>query len=734
MLQRWLFILLFLGLWLRTDATEEKRPRVALVLGGGAAKGFAHIGVLKVLEEENIPIDIVVGTSIGSIVGSLVALGYSADDIKQLAVEQDWERLFSDKAYRHHVDMLEREDRERYILDFSKSDKSDGLGIPEGFVRGQNVLNLFSKIYANYPDSIDFSNLEIPFACVATNLETGAEEQFFGGHLKEAVFASMCIPGVFKPCEYQGKLLVDGGVLNNFPTDVARSMGADIIIGVDLRKDYRKKEELTSFSSIIFQLFDIVEEKKNIRSKALCDVLISPNLDGYSSRDFSQSALDTLFYRGKEAAREQLDSLRSILKRVGVKRQDIIKDDALDRLWKIRSVCVPQAFSRQETFILNHLDIELNESYTHDELGECIDRLFGYSDFEKVDYVLEPEDDSCSSYQLKLNIEDASHAKYYAGFSLNTVDAATVYLGYGYKNIEDVFSVFRADAKVSVNPELRLMLESHNMRGFPVLGLMVKGGYSYWSALREGRRIGRVELYSTEGQLYMYKQLGNMFELGASAGVNYYYNRISPLSDINSLLDFTNGDGDFLFKGKLYLNLDNLDNRYRPQKGVNIQSAVTAYFPPNELEEPFFTASFKYKGVERISKWLDFLFYLNFRGVFGDDNVPLFLKNYAANEYRAFSDEYLPILGHRSVSLYDDFVYHTMGEWRFNLNEKHSISLMGDVSLYDDKWRAYDGGEIDYGVGVKYQRNTRIGPASLSLSVNSYMRGVAISGGLGFLF
>jgi len=209
---------------------NKKYPKIAVVLSGGGAKGFAHVGVLKVLEQEGIPVDIIVGTSMGSLIGGIYALGYTADEIENIIRQQDWETLLFDKIERKNLSFNDRYLNQRYFLSFSFSDRKS-IGLPQGIIKGQNVLNTFCELSANVPVDADFGQFPISFACVATDLETEEEVILTDGFFPTALFASMAIPGAFQAAKRDSAMLVDGGVVNNFPTDVAKNMGADIIIG-----------------------------------------------------------------------------------------------------------------------------------------------------------------------------------------------------------------------------------------------------------------------------------------------------------------------------------------------------------------------------------------------------------------------------------------------------------------------------------------------------------------------
>jgi NTE family protein len=284
-----------------------QRKKVALVLSGGGAKGTAHIGVLKVLERAGIPIDIITGTSMGSLVGGIYACGHRANEIDSVVRQLDWSLLLSDRNDLKHQSLREREKQNTYViskeLTFGKTVKRRG----GGFISGKNVVALIDAYTAPYHDSIDFNQLPIPFACVATDVVDYSEQVFHSGVIGQAMRASMSIPGVFAPVRVGDRVLVDGGLTNNFPTDIARQMGADIVIGVDVQSELKGASELTSASTILLQIVDHNCKHKYEENLALTDIHILVNTKGYSSASFSEAAVDTLIRRGEEAAMAHWD-------------------------------------------------------------------------------------------------------------------------------------------------------------------------------------------------------------------------------------------------------------------------------------------------------------------------------------------------------------------------------------------------------------------------------------------
>lgn len=305
-MKRLLLILVFSSLLIASAEAQSDRPVVAVVLSGGGAKGVAHIGALKVIEQAGIPIDIICGTSMGSLVGGLYCLGYSTDLLDSLVRAQDWTTLLSDRTDPTDLTLRQREEQNTYAIIRGLSNDRPQRG---GLIRGRNLDRLLRQLCDGYLDSLDFSQLPIAFACVATDLVTNTEVDFHQGHLVQAMRASMAIPGVFTPVRIGDSVLVDGGLRNNYPADLARQMGADIIIGITVQGDPLDADEINDATTIFTQIIDINTKNKYQENIAMSDILVKVDVHGYSAASFFSSAIDTLIARGNGEARRHWDEL-----------------------------------------------------------------------------------------------------------------------------------------------------------------------------------------------------------------------------------------------------------------------------------------------------------------------------------------------------------------------------------------------------------------------------------------
>ena len=300
------------------DSTDIRRKRVAIVLSGGGAKGMAHIGVLKVLEKAGIPVDIITGTSMGSIIGGLYSIGYNANALDSMVRKQDWSYVITDKENLRNQSLGDRKKQNTYVyttgITIGKRDINGG-----GIIRGKNLAELFQQLCTGYTDSLDFTHdLRIPFACVATNIIDNSEVDFHSGRLPQAMRASMSIPAAFAPVRTGDMVLVDGGLKNNYPADIAKEMGADIIIGVTVQGAPKMAEDIGGTMSILSQIIDVNCKNKVEENLAITDLHLQVNTKGYGSASFTAAAIDTLIRRGEEVAMRHWDDIIALKKRIGI--------------------------------------------------------------------------------------------------------------------------------------------------------------------------------------------------------------------------------------------------------------------------------------------------------------------------------------------------------------------------------------------------------------------------------
>ena len=296
-------------------AVEKPQPKIGLVLSGGAARGLAHVGVLKALEEQGIRVDAIAGTSMGAVIGGLYASGYKIDELEKLALDIDWQEALSDDPPREDIPFRRKQDDRDFLVRQKLSFRDDGsLGLPLGVIQGQNLSLLLESLLAHSSDIRDFDKLPIPFRAVATDIVNGDKVVFRKGHLPQVIRASMSIPAVFAPVEINGQLLVDGGMVDNIPVDVAREMGVDRVIVVDIGTPLRPRKQLTTVFDILNQSTTLMTRSNSevqLASLTPDDILIQPALSAIGATDFGRSQdIISAGYRATQALAPRLADFR----------------------------------------------------------------------------------------------------------------------------------------------------------------------------------------------------------------------------------------------------------------------------------------------------------------------------------------------------------------------------------------------------------------------------------------
>jgi len=401
------YLLLF-NLFIIFSLSAQKTPeylnlptddlKVGLVLSGGGAKGFAHIGVLKALEESGVRVDYIAGTSMGAIVGGLYAAGYTAQELDSIITRTDFTTLIQDLIPRDAKTFYEKAESDRYAitLPFDKFK----LGLPGGFSRGQNVYNLLSRLTQHVGKVDDFSELSIPFLCIATDIETFEEVVLESGSLAKAIAASGALPSLFNPKLIDDRLLIDGGVINNFPIDKIKSK-VDVVIGVDVQDDFRTKEELNSIFDVMAQLSSFTTTRGLDEKMKQVDVYIHPDIAAYSVMSFDKS--NEIINSGQVAANKQMEALRKIAakqKRTEKIREKIILKDSL----KIREINIDGNENYTRSYIKGKLKLDSKEKVSYKDFDLGIYNLLATRNFSSIDYEFDEVDEN--EYIVNFNLRE----------------------------------------------------------------------------------------------------------------------------------------------------------------------------------------------------------------------------------------------------------------------------------------------------------------------------------------
>ncbi len=378
-----LFVLVSGLTFAQHDSIPENKVKVGLVLSGGGAKGFAHVGVLKVLEEAGIRVDYIAGTSMGAIVGGLYASGYNANELDSILKVHDFSALIQDKLPREASSFYQKENEEKYAI--SLPIEKWKVGLPSAISKGQNVFNLFSQLTEHVHEIDDFSKLPIPFFCIATDLETGEEIVLDHGFLPEAIRASGSFPSLLAPVEIDGRILVDGGIVNNYPVIKLKAKGLDYIIGVDVQGKLHKREDLNSVPAILkqiagYQMYKNVEEKIE-----MTDVYLRPDILEYN--DFSFEKEREIVIKGENIAWEHFEDLKAIADQQSHKSfHNTIKTFDATRNIIIKEIEVNGNKNYTDKYCMDKLKIQKGETISQKKFIEGINALTATGNFKSVYY------------------------------------------------------------------------------------------------------------------------------------------------------------------------------------------------------------------------------------------------------------------------------------------------------------------------------------------------------------
>jgi NTE family protein len=557
-----------------TGPTESDRPTVALVLSGGGAKGAAHVGVIEVLEALRVPVDMVVGTSMGAIIGGMYAAGYSSEDMARLLEETDWRSIFSDRPALPDQSFRRKQGQEEFgYVEVGLG--ADGFELPSGFITGQRLGFRLKSILLHTVGIDDFDELHVPFRAVAADLQTGEAVVLEDGSLVDAMRASMSVPGVFAPIEIGDRVLVDGGVVNNFPVNIARDLGADVVIAVLVASreetDTDTRDRLPSVFEVSFQLVDVVTRKNVERQLELLsdeDVLVEVDTSPYTAASFSSNA--EIVAKGEAAARAAAGELG----RLGVSEgeyDEFLAEQrhtgerppiSVDRI-EIRSserVASERIRARMRTEEGGRLDIDVLEL--------DIERIYGLGYFRTVDFDLRTEDEETV---LVIIAEDKPWGPNYLRFGLNLREdfqgggSYSAGAQYAMTQLNPRGGEFRVSAQIGqtmgVATDYHQPVDRRN-RIFIEPSLAVQ--QSVTDVYEDGRRMAQYQVRFADGVTYLGTNIGTRLE--ARLGFGATYGAAGPLIGGEEL-----EDDDFWQVGhRGAVVYDSLDSASFPRHGSNV--------------------------------------------------------------------------------------------------------------------------------------------------------------------
>ena len=754
---------------------QGHRPKIGLVLSGGGAKGSAHIGVLKVIEEVGIPIDYVAGTSMGSIIGGLYALGYSPDEMDTLISNIDWPRYMSDRTPYDQLSYQEKERKTKFVLDvpwdFGKTDSLSIIqSLPGGLVSGNHLENLFNSLALGYQGDIDFNDLPIPYACVATDLVSGQEVVFRKGNLPLAIRSSMSIPGLFAPVWWGDMVLVDGGILNNIPIDVCREMGADIVIsvmvGTPVKGDQKK---LHSILEVVGRLLGVVNGTKSSENIKHSDLTITPDLSGNGILSFDKESIRSLIDNGYAAADAQRDTLMMLKETLAQWGSEAIphlnapkaKNAITDSL-KISSVIMHGVSRKEEAWLMWKcgLDEAIGQTITGEQLDNQLAILHGTNVFSKVSYSI-VQDPNTNEYDVIVNFKKRPANTFGVALRFDNTEASSFHIKLGLNSHRIVGPKLELMAKLGYNPALNV-IGSYGWKKLPKINLSYSLRKTESSILNLGKSFATTRLVKQNAKFYFSElytrywglQMGLEFE-------QFIKGRVFAALPEYSMP--TEGKG----KPKLGLfgvfSFDNRDECVLPTKGVKFD--VSGHFRFRDLKDPSIykdtcDAMLRFKSYIPITKRLVLSPQVYARVVFGDGYYDIQEKGLTPDCYDMvynnvvgglvpgrFVDQQLPFIGFSQPELMDDYVAIGLLELRYNFYGIHHVSLVGSYMREASSFpNIFKPAKIEneefgwmtannyWGGGIRYTAKLPTGPAMLQVSYSSISKSadVYISLGLDF--
>ena len=611
-----LSVFVFHDLSVHAEEAESKRPRVGLVLSGGGARGLAHVGVIKILEQYGIHVDYVVGTSMGGLVGGLYAGGYDAAALEKTALAIEWENYFDDRISRSELSFDEKKDESRFIAAFPFY--RGEAPVISGIIEGVKLHAFLNRLLFNVQTIKDFNSLPIPFACIATDIYTGEDVILNKGHLPTALRATMSIPSIFTPVELDGHLLVDGGLVLNFPVSVARAMGADIIIGVDVGTPLYKKGEVLTIPKIIDQMSSFKGAESTRVQRGFCDILITPNLDGFNSTDFNRTAeFITAGEKGALIHSAELQSLSNRLKQFNIpRRQAVPPPEPREKIYinEFRSEGLHKV-SRQ--LLENRLQLEIPASLTIDEIEKAVSRAYGSRFFKSVTYRIDRDD---GRNILFIKVEETSTDFLKVGIRYDSDLKSSILINTEFKNILGEGSRFDIEARLGENPAFNSKYKSGT--AWPVgFGFGAEAWYESFDVFSylNGSKSGEYKFTNFGISSFLYMLVYHNLEAGL--GIRKEFVRIN---DVISMQGNTENTTDYL-NPYLFLRLDTIDRSSFPRSGITLDAEVMQIsdtLPVNEsrgvmAQRYFFNTGIYIPVHPRLT-----LLITDFIGIIQGDDVP----------------------------------------------------------------------------------------------------------------
>ncbi|KWW29190.1 MAG: NTE family protein [bacterium P3] len=721
--------------------TVTHAPRIGLVLGGGGAKGASHIGVLRYLEDHGIPVHCVVGTSMGAIIGGFYALGYNARQLDTIISRIDWSYYLSGSVGRAYLPSSSRQrtDRLLFTVPFSfRSPDSVGSTLPSSFVGGSNLTNLFANLSVGYTDSCSFDSLPIPFACVATDLRTGGEVVLRSGCLPMAIRASMAIPGVFAPVVLDTLLLADGGMVNNFPADICRAMGADIVIGVEVGDELvADPSRLRTLPQLVSQLMSIVVSAKTSSNRQLCDIYIRPDISGYHILSFNPAAVDTLVRRGYEAAVLAFAGRPAPAHPAGGRSRRRAVNLYADTIL-LSSVNLIGAPVSEQPWLLRKTGLDKGLPVTAADLDRAVEILTATGAWRDITYRVHRTGlrgdtlavlglpNRYDTYRLDISLQPEAPHTFGLGFRYDSEESASILLDLGLRRNRFAGAKLDLRARLSYNPRL---YAAGSLSGFALgnLNLDYRYGRTDYTLTQPSGLQQHIDYDDHRFRLYLsdYSLLRFSLSGGLSHRLIHYRSLLGDTADLPSHHD--NGTLTLF----LHARYDNLDAPLLATRGSLVSLAVSLNADTAAGSLPSF----------RHSRWGDITLHaathltpgggpvtlvpaLAMRWLVTSDTPHRSHRNLVGGVMPGrYVDHQLPFLGLLAPHVVGDAALILRCDLRLRLG-RHHLSLIGNYLYHTpdlEHFMRFDPSDLrgQTGAALRYAYTTRFGPVSLDLAAST---------------
>ncbi len=689
---------------------SDKRPKVGVVLSGGSAKGIAHIGVLKVIEEAGIPIDYIAGTSMGAIIGGLYSVGYGADKLEKISVGQNWNKLFSDNISRTEISIEEKNEEDIFFVSFPFG--KSGVRVPSGIISGQNIENLMNTLCFPVYRIRDFNQLPIPFLCVAMDIISGTEVVIRDGYLPDAMRSSMAIPSLFAPVQRDSLLLVDGGVINNFPVDRLKEMGADIIIGVDVGYQKPEPSDIYDAFKIFEQTIFLTSEARANANRKQCDILIKPDLTGLGSSDFNKA--DSLIARGEKAALSQLKALHEL--RESLQKYDTFtcKKPVLPPVDSIflKEIHILGLNKVSARLLTGKLELTLLSWIKPEEVATAIDNAFSSLYFSKVTYDLEPieNEKATDNVRMLIHVTEKEGGLLRVGLNYNSNFNSSIIINATFRNMLLDGSKLSLNLGLGDNPKV-LASYFKNNGAKPGFGVDIEGQKLDVYLYRGAHKTTTIDYTDISFRLFTQSIFRHSFAIGG--GFEYEFVNLKPL--VGDVLP--EKESNRYYNGFFFMNLDQYDDISYPSKGSRFHGIYKLVNAADISSVHFF--HFRYEKAIPVEKRFTLIPSV-FGGYTSADSTTSAYLLYVGGMNQMIHKGLLPFVGLDFMQINNRIMSGIGLNLQYNIWRNNYIVLKANAG--STAWmlgEIFTRGSGLFGFGVTIGNNSMIGPIEFTLMASN---------------